>query len=462
MGSGPNKASLGQIGIDHDLGRTGGFLPHPKMFCSDREVTQTPGYLSHATLFPVRARSDYIESAAHYECVARRIVVALRSSDRSLVLVTGDPAPDPEGISEALSKVMGPGYTTIIIPCRPELSSADLERAILPQATPKADCGGKPEARSLMPPSRVLLFDQFDQLSDTQIKIIFETHDQIQRAAILVALPDFLDRLERPALGFLKDRIAGQFRFHEIGDDEAIGFLHNQLLSQADRRVEARGFRRGISVGLAFGGVALAASIAAFALHPIRERIPEPPANISQERLVDPEASMIRPTEEAAASAAPTPAAPVVESYPVIVAAPSAPSALSPPSSPGKMEDPPPMTETSGNEPAVPRLSGSEITVLLRRGDALLGMGDITSARLFYEHIYERAADAESGLAALRLGATFDPLFAGRADARAAVDPAQALVWYRRARKLGVGEAEQRIERLDPGSVGEKDMLSRK
>jgi hypothetical protein len=65
-------------------------------------------------------------------------------------------------------------------------------------------------------------------------------------------------------LGFLKDRIAGQFRFQEIGDDEAIGFLHNQLLSQADRRVEARGFRRGISVGLAVGGAALAASVAAF------------------------------------------------------------------------------------------------------------------------------------------------------------------------------------------------------
>jgi hypothetical protein len=236
------------------------------MFCSEREVTQTPGYLSHATVFPVRARSDYIESAAHYECVARRILVALRGSNRSLVLVTGDPVPYPEGISEALGKITGPGYTTIIIPCRPDLQPADLERAIPPQPTPKVAIGGKPEAGSLVPPSPVFLFDQFDQLSDMQIQSIFETHAQIQRAAVLLALPDFLDRLERPALGFLKDRIVGQFRFQEIGDDEAIAFLHNQLLSQADRRVEARGFRRGISVGLAFGGVALAASIAAFTL----------------------------------------------------------------------------------------------------------------------------------------------------------------------------------------------------
>jgi hypothetical protein len=126
------------------------------------------------------------------------------------------------------------------------------------------------------------------------------------------------------------------------------------------------------------------------------------------------------------------------------------------------MEDPPPLAETSGEHPpAVPRLSDSEITVLLRRGDALLGTGDITSARLFYEHVYERAADAESGLAALRLGATYDPMFASRAGARATVDPAQALLWYRRALQLGVGEAEQRIERLDPGSVGDPDRRPR-
>jgi hypothetical protein len=126
------------------------------------------------------------------------------------------------------------------------------------------------------------------------------------------------------------------------------------------------------------------------------------------------------------------------------------------------MEDPPPVAETSGEHPpAVPRLSNSEITILLRRGDALLETGDITSARLFYEHVYERAADAESGLAALRLGATYDPMFASRAGARAAVDPAQALLWYRRARQLGVGEAEQRIERLGPGSVGNPDRRPR-
>jgi len=95
--------------------------------------------------------------------------------------------------------------------------------------------------------------------------------------------------------------------------------------------------------------------------------------------------------------------------------------------------------------PVGPRLSATEIAALLARGDAFLGTGDITNARLFYE----RAADAGSGLAALRLGATFESLFPGRAGIGAAADPAQALFWYRRARALGISEAEERINRIE-------------
>ena len=63
-------------------------------------------------------------------------------------------------------------------------------------------------------------------------------------------------------------------------------------------------------------------------------------------------------------------------------------------------------------------------------------------------------------MAALRLGRLSIPR-ASRAVSRATVDRAQALFWYRRARELGVGEAEQRIERLDPGSAGEQDLRPR-
>jgi TPR repeat protein len=66
-------------------------------------------------------------------------------------------------------------------------------------------------------------------------------------------------------------------------------------------------------------------------------------------------------------------------------------------------------------------------------------VGDASSARL----LYERAADAGNGEAALRLGETYDPNFLGRVQLRTVQgDAAAAVFWYRRARELGVAEAE--------------------
>jgi TPR repeat protein len=76
--------------------------------------------------------------------------------------------------------------------------------------------------------------------------------------------------------------------------------------------------------------------------------------------------------------------------------------------------------------------------MLLARGDSLLGVGDIASARLFYE----RAADIGDGQAALRLGETYDPAFLERARLRVQGDRARAVLWYQRARELGASEAE--------------------
>src|SRR4029077_12304092 len=70
---------------------------------------------------------------------------------------------------------------------------------------------------------------------------------------------------------------------------------------------------------------------------------------------------------------------------------------------------------------------------LVVRGDAFFRTGDITSARLFYE----RAADAGSGQAALRLGESYDPSFLEQTHLRAVRgDPAVAIKWYKRAREL--------------------------
>jgi TPR repeat protein len=92
------------------------------------------------------------------------------------------------------------------------------------------------------------------------------------------------------------------------------------------------------------------------------------------------------------------------------------------------------------------RLSAEDMAALLARGDTLLSVGDVVSARLFYE----RAADAGGGVAAIRLGETFDPLFLNRAHLRGVRgESGAALFWYRRARDLGVAEAEVLLKALE-------------
>jgi hypothetical protein len=111
----------------------------------------------------------------------------------------------------------------------------------------------------------------------------------------------------------------------------------------------------------------------------------------------------------------------------------------------------PPASPPMSLEPATRlvglRLTNQEIAALVARGDALLGTGDITSARLFYG----RAADAGDGRAALRMGATFDPAFLERVGIRGGADNQQeARSWYRRARNLGQAEAERRLTNPQP------------
>jgi TPR repeat protein len=82
----------------------------------------------------------------------------------------------------------------------------------------------------------------------------------------------------------------------------------------------------------------------------------------------------------------------------------------------------------------------TEIADLLARGDSFVVIGDIASARVFYE----RAASAGDGRAALRMATTFDPAFLRRAGLpRSFGDPTQARSWYRRAFDLD-DEVERR------------------
>jgi hypothetical protein len=119
---------------------------------------------------------------------------------------------------------------------------------------------------------------------------------------------------------------------------------------------------------------------------------------------------------EASPDAAP-PAAPAAETVP-------GPSASAP--------------ESTG----APGLSAGQITELLARGDSFLHAGDVASARLFYE----RAADAGDWQAAIRMGATFDPTFLGRAGVRAVGDPTKVQFWYGHALDLGAPRTDRRVE----------------
>ena len=111
------------------------------------------------------------------------------------------------------------------------------------------------------------------------------------------------------------------------------------------------------------------------------------------------------------------------------------------------------VNELSAAMPAAPttgltetRLSDADTAALLARGDVLFSKGDVVAARLFYE----RAAYAGEGQAALRLAETFDPVFLDQARLRGARgDLSTALSWYRRARDLGVAEAEILLKSLE-------------
>lgn len=94
-------------------------------------------------------------------------------------------------------------------------------------------------------------------------------------------------------------------------------------------------------------------------------------------------------------------------------------------------------------------LNAQDLAAVRARGDALLSMGDVTSSRLFYE----RAVVAGDAQAAIRLGATYDPVFLSQAHLQNVhSNLAIALDWYRRARDLGAVEAESLLRSIESKS----------
>lgn len=473
---------------------------------------------------------DYYATEAHYLSLARRIVAALGAGG-TFVLVTGDPPPGPYQISQALREATESRRAVIDIDCRPELTLDEMSRAGCVVAILPTGGGATAISEASEPAAPLFVFDDLDQLSEQQIREIFEVTQHGDRkgaAAVLLARPGFLARLEEPSLRFLKDGLAARLGFQEVGQDEGIEFLRHQLAAR-HRRNEPRGIPPAIFRGLAALVLLLTVGVGAFlSLHYVN-LAGEPPARPATGTSSTREASAPQSTSsELPAKAAPTERAPIVSSLPPIAATPqpvpiprsalpgtnSAPAkapgslretspaampdlgqparapettppaaALAPARDPAKQKPPspvatpapaqasrvpeptPPLASPAPQQeqtmpqgtsrptspprpqsPADQRPSPTEIAALVTRGDRFLSAGDIASARLFYE----RAADAGDGSAALRLGATFDPGFLGRAGVReTAGDPAQASSWYQRARDLGSATAGERLKSLE-------------
>ena len=99
---------------------------------------------------------------------------------------------------------------------------------------------------------------------------------------------------------------------------------------------------------------------------------------------------------------------------------------------------------TLGRSQAV-QLPVETLAALLRRGDELLALGDLSAARL----CYERAAMGGSARAATGVGKTYDPIFFKHSGVRGASPNAvKAAAWYRKAIELGDSEAAPHLRML--------------
>jgi TPR repeat protein len=82
---------------------------------------------------------------------------------------------------------------------------------------------------------------------------------------------------------------------------------------------------------------------------------------------------------------------------------------------------------------------------MLDRATQMLSMGDVSSARLLFEHVAKKG----SGKAAMALARTFDPAFFASIGARGLKpDQEKAKQWYAVAADLGQDEARSRLSAL--------------
>lgn len=83
--------------------------------------------------------------------------------------------------------------------------------------------------------------------------------------------------------------------------------------------------------------------------------------------------------------------------------------------------------------------------MLVQQGGQFISVGDVAAARV----LFERAAEAGDGNAALALGATYDPAVLAKLGVRGITpDAEKAHRWYEKAREFGSPETPTWLAKL--------------
>jgi TPR repeat protein len=107
---------------------------------------------------------------------------------------------------------------------------------------------------------------------------------------------------------------------------------------------------------------------------------------------------------------------------------------------------PPPSASRAPQPPPAARvLDPAEIDILVKQGQQFIAVGDFVQARF----VFQRAAEAGSAMAALALGASYDPVVLERLGVRGVqADVSKARAWYQKAKDFGAPEAARRLDIL--------------
>lgn len=236
------------------------------------------------------AANDYFSTDTHYQSIARRIVDILRGGG-GFVLVIGDPPANAQLLSQALEKSTASSHALINLRCGPELTPEEVRDAASVVARLPLNGGAEPAPEPSEPAAPLFILDDFDRLSDHQIKELCEaapSGDRPVAKAALLAGPASIARIEGPALQFLMADLAGTLRFQHIGRDEHLDFLRFQLTNRhrnAETHRDPRAVSRAVIVRALL--VLLAVGIAAFlALHFLKggSQHPSAPPGMAQTR----------------------------------------------------------------------------------------------------------------------------------------------------------------------------------